>query len=238
MRNETIDEIVATAIPGNALPEQWDMAGLQPNGCDCWRSTCRSPNGQRRTGSTADEVASAIMAAADRKMAEKSANYGPELMRMAEKSLLLQMLDQIWKDHLLSLDHLRQGIDLRGYAPARSAERIQARGVRAVSGDAGKSAPAGDSLLSHVELRVPQPVFAAAMPEPEEAMARGSRDRHQRAAAAGPAASATWRVRKRRRWRRAAAGRHQRVRRGAAPRATRLARAAPGRKFKHCHGRV
>ena len=39
-------------------------------------------------------------------MAEKSANYGPELMRMAEKSLLLQLLDQTWKDHLLTLDHL------------------------------------------------------------------------------------------------------------------------------------
>jgi preprotein translocase subunit SecA len=38
-------------------------------------------------------------------MAEKSANYGSELMRMAEKSLLLQLLDQTWKDHLLSLDH-------------------------------------------------------------------------------------------------------------------------------------
>jgi preprotein translocase subunit SecA len=43
-------------------------------------------------------------------MAEKSANYGPDLMRMAEKSLLLQLLDQTWKDHLLTLDHLRQGI--------------------------------------------------------------------------------------------------------------------------------
>ena len=49
-------------------------------------------------------------------MAEKSANYGPDLMRMAEKSLLLQLLDQTWKDHLLSLDHLRQGINLRAYA--------------------------------------------------------------------------------------------------------------------------
>jgi preprotein translocase subunit SecA len=43
-------------------------------------------------------------------MAEKSLNSGPDLMRMAEKSLLLQLLDQTWKDHLLTLDHLRQGI--------------------------------------------------------------------------------------------------------------------------------
>ena len=49
-------------------------------------------------------------------MAEKTANFGAELMRMAEKSLLLQFLDQTWKDHLLQLDHLRQGINLRAYA--------------------------------------------------------------------------------------------------------------------------
>jgi preprotein translocase subunit SecA len=48
-------------------------------------------------------------------MAEKAANLGPQLMRMAEKSLVLQILDQSWKDHLLALDHLRQGIGLRAY---------------------------------------------------------------------------------------------------------------------------
>ncbi len=48
-------------------------------------------------------------------MQEKEDLYGSELMRMAEKSLLLQLLDQHWKDHLLALDHLRQGISLRAY---------------------------------------------------------------------------------------------------------------------------
>jgi preprotein translocase subunit SecA len=48
-------------------------------------------------------------------MAEKAANYGPEVMRNVEKSLLLQILDQTWKEHLLHLDHLRQGINLRAY---------------------------------------------------------------------------------------------------------------------------
>ncbi len=55
------------------------------------------------------------MKAIDAKMAEKAATYGPDLMRYAEKTLLLQILDQSWKDHLLQLDHLRQGIGLRAY---------------------------------------------------------------------------------------------------------------------------
>ena len=48
-------------------------------------------------------------------MAAKAANMGPELMRFIEKSLLIQMLDAVWKEHLYALDHLRQGIGLRAY---------------------------------------------------------------------------------------------------------------------------
>jgi preprotein translocase subunit SecA len=62
------------------------------------------------------EIRERMLDAANRRMAEKQANYGPELMRLAEKSVLLQVLDQVWKEHLLGLDHLRQGIGLRAYA--------------------------------------------------------------------------------------------------------------------------
>src|ERR1700726_744356 len=48
-------------------------------------------------------------------MAAKAANIGPELMRFIEKSLLIQTMDAVWKEHLLALDHLRQGIGLRAY---------------------------------------------------------------------------------------------------------------------------
>ena len=72
--------------------------------------------GPRRRASPTSEIRDRITEAADAKMAQKAANYGADIMRMAERSLLLQILDQIWKDHLLSLDHLRQGINLRAYA--------------------------------------------------------------------------------------------------------------------------
>ena len=51
----------------------------------------------------------------DRSYAARVANIGPDLMRMVEKSLLLQIFDAVWKEHLLALDHLRQGIGLRAY---------------------------------------------------------------------------------------------------------------------------
>ncbi|MBT7354784.1 MAG: preprotein translocase subunit SecA, partial [Rhodospirillaceae bacterium] len=62
------------------------------------------------------EIRERLTDAADRGVAEKVANYGAEVMRSVEKSLLLQLLDQVWKEHLLMLDHLRQGIGLRAYA--------------------------------------------------------------------------------------------------------------------------
>ena len=75
----------------------------------------------------ADEEAArrASSARADEHMAARWRKCGPEVMRYVEKSILLQTLDHLWREHLVMLEHLRQVVGLRGYAPARSAERIQ-----------------------------------------------------------------------------------------------------------------
>ena len=105
-------------------------------------------------------------------MAEKSANYGPDLMRMAEKSLLLQLLDQIWKDHLLSLDHLRQGINLRAYAQRDPLNEYKREAFELFEAMLTNLRQHVTSVLSHVELRVQQqPAYAMAGGEPEMAMA-------------------------------------------------------------------
>src|SRR3546814_12908317 len=61
------------------------------------------------------EIKERIAAAVKQRMAAKTANFGPEVMRGLEKQILLLVLDRQWKDHLLSLDHLRQGVQLRAY---------------------------------------------------------------------------------------------------------------------------
>src|SRR5947209_17538757 len=95
--------------------------------------------------------------AADRKMAEKAANYGPDLMRMAEKSLLLQLLDQTWKDHLLSLDHPRQGINLRAYAQRDPLNEYKREAFELFEEMLVALRQQVTSVLSHVELRVEPP---------------------------------------------------------------------------------
>jgi preprotein translocase subunit SecA len=171
MRNETVDEMVASAIPENSLAEQWDMAALH---AECLRLLAVDlplAEWAKEDGITGDEVKDRITAAADRKMAEKSANYGPDLMRMAEKSLLLQLLDQTWKDHLLSLDHLRQGINLRAYAQRDPLNEYKREAFELFEAMLANLRQHITSVLSHVELRVQQPAFAMAGGEPEEAMA-------------------------------------------------------------------
>jgi preprotein translocase subunit SecA len=215
------------------LPEQWDVAGLHTECLGLLGLDLPLADWAKEEGIGRDEVIERIAAAADRRMAEKSANYGPELMRMAEKSLLLQLLDQTWKDHLLSLDHLRQGINLRAYAQRDPLNEYKREAFELFEAMLAQLRRHVTSVLSHLELRVPQPVFAEAMAEPEPAMAgvNGNgggappvRPRAQRRAASNGADGGETRTAVRAPW----AG---------------TPRNAPcpcgsGRKFKHCHGRV
>jgi preprotein translocase subunit SecA len=237
MRLETIDEMVAAAIPENSLVDQWDIQGLH---AECLRLLALDlplAEWAKEEGITSEEIRERITAAADRKMAEKSANYGPELMRNVEKSLLLQLLDQTWKDHLLSLDHLRQGINLRAYAQRDPLNEYKREAFELFEAMLANLRQHVTSVLSHVELRVqPQPAFAMAGGEPEMAMAEER------------ATGTTGRPASPPRTPRRAASRNGADRGGPRPAAPRspwagTPRNAPcpcgsGRKFKHCHGRV
>jgi hypothetical protein len=113
MRRETIGGMVDKAIPENAYPEQWDLPGLEKRVRDVLGLDLPVVSWGKEEGIDEVQVRERIEAAADQAAAAKAANLGPDFMRMVEKSLLLQLFDQVWKEHLLQLDHLRQGIGLR-----------------------------------------------------------------------------------------------------------------------------
>ncbi|MFO0400541.1 MAG: preprotein translocase subunit SecA, partial [Alphaproteobacteria bacterium] len=115
MREETITDIVARAIPENAYPEQWDLEKLDRDVREILNLDLPVADWAREEGIDDDAVRERLMQAAAQAYASRAANVGPEIMRQIEKSLLLQIFDQSWKEHLLSLDHLRQGIGLRAY---------------------------------------------------------------------------------------------------------------------------
>ena len=93
----------------------------------------------------------------DRYMAEKAVRIGPDTMRMAEKSLLLQVLDQQWKQHLLSLEQLRQGISLRAYAQKDPLNEYKREAFTMFEGLLAGLRETVTMVLSHVEVRQPEP---------------------------------------------------------------------------------
>ncbi len=115
MREQAIEEAVANCIPEKAYAEQWDAEGLQVRGRELLGVEFPIKDWVREEGIAEEEIRARMIEEARRLMAAKTARIGSELMRSVEKGLLLQVLDQTWKEHLLALDHLRQGIGLRAY---------------------------------------------------------------------------------------------------------------------------
>ena len=115
MRNNVIDLMVTRAMPEKAYSEQWEMESLHEEVLRVFGLDLPVQEWAQEEGVADAEVRERITDSVAKKMAEKAATWGPEVMRDVEKSLLLQVLDQVWKEHLLAMDHLRQGIGLRAY---------------------------------------------------------------------------------------------------------------------------
>jgi len=116
MRHQVIEDLVSTAIPEKAYVDQWNVDLLHEETQRVFGGDFPVREWAAEEGIADQEICERLTDATDRMMAEKAVNVGPEVMRSVEKSLLLQLLDQSWKEHLLTLDHLRQGIGLRAYA--------------------------------------------------------------------------------------------------------------------------
>jgi preprotein translocase subunit SecA len=115
MRAEVIGQMVTARIPERAFAEQWESAELAVDIKRVLNLDLPIEDWAREEGIDESGILERVQKAADQFMAAKAANLGPDLMRYVEKNLLLQVLDQVWKEHLLALDHLRQGIGLRAY---------------------------------------------------------------------------------------------------------------------------
>lgn len=116
MRREAIETLVTTHVPENVMVEQWDIAGLKSNCSSIFSLDLPIDSWAEEEGIAEHELRQRIGDAIDEHMKKKEEDFGSPVMRAVEKTLLLRLLDQVWKEHLLILDHLRQGINLRAYA--------------------------------------------------------------------------------------------------------------------------
>ncbi|TYC53413.1 preprotein translocase subunit SecA [Rhodobacterales bacterium] len=116
MRHDVIEDLVSSHIPERAYPEQWDTEGLQQEVRKYLNLDVPVQEWADEEGIADEEVKGRLHRAADEAMAQKVAKYSPSVMRQVEKAVLLQTLDNLWREHLANLDHLRSVIGFRGYA--------------------------------------------------------------------------------------------------------------------------
>ena len=138
MRHDTVNAIVGDACPPGSYPEQWDIAGLKARVADVLGvDAADRRSGWTRTAIEPEMIEERLAALADaadggQDRRDRRRRSGAQV----EKSVLLERLDHHWKEHLATLDALRQVVFLRAYAQKTADQRVQAGSVRAVRADA------------------------------------------------------------------------------------------------------
>ncbi len=116
MRHQVIDDLVDIHIPPKSYADQWDAEGLYAAVLEKLNIDVPVIAWADEEGVDEQQIRERIAKAADEAMASKAARFGPENMRNIEKQVLLQTIDSKWRDHLLTLEHLRSVVGFRGYA--------------------------------------------------------------------------------------------------------------------------
>ncbi len=111
---EIVDSLIETHCPSRVGPDQWELSSLAGEIRNFFDVDLNATN-TTIEGLGVEELRSTLLGAVERKYAEREARIGRELLDVIERDVLLRIVDQAWKDHLLVLDHLKEGIGLRGY---------------------------------------------------------------------------------------------------------------------------
>ena len=162
MRREAVSQIVERSVPAGTFSDQWNAAQLQEDSQRVLGVEVPAEEWFAEDGVAETEIEERLTDMSDRYMAEKAVRIGPDTMRIAEKSLILQVLDQQWKQHLLSLEQLRQGISLRAYAQKDPLNEYKREAFTMFEGLLAGLRETVTMVLSHVEVRQPEPEAGAA----------------------------------------------------------------------------
>ena len=115
MRHDVVSDAISRHIPENAYAEQWDAPGLRQSLREDVGIDFPIEEWVKEEGIADEEIRKRVQTAADTIYAQKREKFGNEVMNQVEKAVLLQTLDKLWRDHIVTVDHLRQVIHLRGY---------------------------------------------------------------------------------------------------------------------------
>ncbi|GJM00752.1 MAG: protein translocase subunit SecA [Methyloligella sp.] len=152
LRLQLIDEIVPKFIPNNAYAEQWDVDGLTEEVERVFNLQLPIKDWADEEGIADEEIIARLTDETKKSAAKKAVEIGPDLMRQVEKSVLLQSLDHLWREHLITLEHLRQVVGLRGYGQRDPLNEYQTESFTLFEAMLGQLREAVTGQLSHVEL--------------------------------------------------------------------------------------
>jgi preprotein translocase subunit SecA len=161
IRAGVVDNVINVFIPPESIAEQWDVRGLEENierefglklPIQRWLSDDPSMDeaGLRRR----------VLAEFEQAHVAKASHTGDDVMRHFEKAVMLQVLDSQWKDHLAAMDHLRQGIHLRGYAQKNPKEEYKREAFQLFSDMLDRIKHEVISLITRVQIREEQDIEA------------------------------------------------------------------------------
>ncbi|MEO1746735.1 MAG: SEC-C metal-binding domain-containing protein, partial [Pseudomonadota bacterium] len=116
MRQDVVEDLVSKNIPENAYAEQWDIDGLEEGVQTLLNLDVPVREWAAEEGIAEEAILERLSEATEKAAAERRERFGPDIMDYVEKSIILQTLDHLWREHLVNLDHLRSVIGFRGYA--------------------------------------------------------------------------------------------------------------------------
>jgi preprotein translocase subunit SecA len=163
MREDVVDDMLARYTPEGAYAEQWKIAELDEDVRNILNLNLPITEWALEDGITPDDIRERLMEAVEKAAADRAERFGPEIMAYVEKSVILQTLDALWREHLVNLDHLRSVVGFRGYAQRDPLNEYKSEGFELFQTLLANLRQNVTSQLMRVEL-VRE---AASAPEPE-----------------------------------------------------------------------
>ena len=153
MRYEVIESMVLSSIPNQSYHDEWDVETLSADVKNYLGLNLPIKEWTKEDGIIEKEIISRLIEFSNNYMAERAVQTGIDVFRQAEKTLMLQVLDQTWKDHLLMLDQMRQSIGLRAYAQKDPLNEYKREAYELFEGMLDKLRKTITSVLSNIEIR-------------------------------------------------------------------------------------
>ncbi|NNK32061.1 MAG: preprotein translocase subunit SecA [Xanthomonadales bacterium] len=225
MRHDVFEDVINRFVPPGSIDEQWEIPALE-NALE-GEFGIQVPVGEwlSKDETVHEEVLrQRIVEAVDGHFQEKETMTGPEVMRHFEKALMLNVLDQKWKDHLASMDYLRQGIGLRGYAQKQPMQEYKRESYDMFTELLDNIKHEVIRILARVQVKAEEDVEAVDAQRRQETPMQFRHDQ------AGPAGQGEPEA--------AAPGQDPYVREGRKVGRNEPCPCGSGSKYKHCHGKL